>query len=498
MHHSVAQTILIAVHRRLVVFRETFLALLPRLLSPWGISVPSLAVSLLTVPVFGQTVGQKASGQLAPSKPTKHAIPPASVAGVYRDSEGNPVPDAAVLLMEGNRHSSGHINWQQHAASSTDENGAYQIDDTGDFLQIYKTDAYLAEIYHRLIILVKKPGYGVISHSAPLGRSIELPLPDEGVLSGVVTDTLGNPVPNATVKLLDRPGEGVLEAIKLFPVATDEQGRYVISGLPEVDFSNQSFKTGRTVWVVAATHGEYGYSSAVIERLPSSIHLQLKKVAAIEGRAVWNDGRPVSGAIVKLKLHRIDLEEGLTSDERILKMELQQVNGHAVTDASGSYSFTSVPLADYTISVYPTDTNYDGPPAFFAENDLRVDCETAQQTVRAADLLVSAGRLVRIQLVDSESRQPLEFSKPMAAAVHFNLKGNGNSGISYPQLQCSEAGVLEFRIPESAGELRIYLRELLGHLSLPSWRDSAPIPIPRLGEVESATILVPVTRYTRK
>jgi protocatechuate 3,4-dioxygenase beta subunit len=215
--------------------------------------------------------------------------PGASVTGTVVDARGRPLEGFAVTLA-----------LEQQApdydsdCDTTDASGRFALRD-------FKPGAY--------ILLAFQPGDSVerrvwrpveLREEAPL--EVELRLPEERTLSGVVVDGQGRPLPGAYVQAElapeDRPewlhyGGGCgLES--RFGVRVDEEGRFTLHGLTAPRYKLESWAYGHDL---SPKRSEGGHPLSVGLRVDTGavgVRLVMERRPHITGRLVGPDGAPVS------------------------------------------------------------------------------------------------------------------------------------------------------------------------------------------------------------
>ncbi|GEM_PF-1214739 len=180
-------------------------------------------------------------------------------------------------------------------------------------------------LYGRTQVTASAAGYSTevqtVSNSSTDGvTGVDFHLRGSRSLEGTVTDTKGDPISGATVILSVSLGSQSR--------TTTDTGRFVFEDLP---FGEQKI-------YIQVRHPEY--SLVEIERelgdeAPPPLEIKMQRAAALEGRVVDGQGRPVSGAEVALSL------------PDLIPRTLD------TTDLDGRFKIKSLPLGELVLTVSP-------------------------------------------------------------------------------------------------------------------------------------------------
>lgn len=242
-----------------------------------------------------------------------------SITGQITDTNGTPLGNATVSL----QGVSGHQ--RSHRQITTDANGDYTLSNVlaGDYVIRAADRGYLPNTSASFTIAAG-------DNTAP---TVQLTALVYGTVTGQVTDTSGNPLANAVVRL--HPASGAMlshQASRLLAV-TDANGNYTLNDVPAGDY------------VVAARDHRYQSSTSDTFTISAGDNtaptLQLSKLiyGSLAGQVTDTSGNPLANT--RIILRPATLPIGGTRH-----------NGpffFAVTDAQGNYSLSDVLAGDYVI-----------------------------------------------------------------------------------------------------------------------------------------------------
>lgn len=172
---------------------------------------------------------------------------------------------------------------------------------------------------------------------------------DTASISGVVTNTSGEPLPNSSVRVFLPEDSHILKVIA--QVYTDEHGAFTFSGLAARDYGVHAYgpsgseyigetwdnaRSWRTPTVIALAEGE----------ARTGIDLQLALGGVVRGVITDTAGVPVSGAFIRWQ--RMDP----------VPHSADQTEWSATTDESGAYEVRRVIPGTYTAMISITDGSY--------------------------------------------------------------------------------------------------------------------------------------------
>ena len=206
------------------------------------------------------------------------------------------------------------------------------------------------------------------------------PAPSEarGVVSGLVEDALGEPLPGADVRLVDRDERTIASA------RTGADGTFRIDGIPT---SHEHL----AVFATAAEHCGAGASVRLSGDPPhDEARVRLYGGGTIRGRVVGETGAPLAGSHVMASF-----------DAAARALQLHSAP-ETVTDADGRYELTNVPLGDVVVRALQPGLGYGHAAVWLrdeAEVDLVVEYRGVDLTVRVEGVEPSERADVSVRLL---------------------------------------------------------------------------------------------------
>ncbi|MEQ8767672.1 MAG: sigma-70 family RNA polymerase sigma factor [Planctomycetota bacterium] len=252
---------------------------------PLGDRSPSLNVCVCA-PGFAPQLFQ---GE-PPEERTYTLAPSFALVGRVRDRQGAPAADLSV-------HWSGELSWQMklELSAQTDAEGRFRIDGLPDLLAIRRSSSARVSTIH-----VERDGVPLVwqqvpPHSADSRReiAIDLFLPRDATLTGIVRRTDGSPVAAAEVLAHSGSGSGRSGYRR---TQADESGRFRIEGLPPG-------QTPVFAWADALAPGVV--RPELTEGDSKEVEIRCQPERRITGRVVDEAGRPVAGASVTTDIDRV-------------------------------------------------------------------------------------------------------------------------------------------------------------------------------------------------
>lgn len=231
-----------------------------------------------------------------------------SIQGTITDTNGAPLPGSFVELTD--------VNGVLVATITSDQNGEFLF-----------TDITVGQ----LNVKATAPDYGVSSIGVIVEpgemSTVELSLSQiTGTITGVVTDTDGNPISNATVTVADATNTSVATVI------TNADGSYTIPQLDPSEYTITASESSSGANVVSGTVTAGDESIVDITLIPLG--------GVVQGTILDIGGEVVVGATVELRS----------------VSPFGPVVSTVLTDSDGNYDFGTISNGTYTIVV--TATNY--------------------------------------------------------------------------------------------------------------------------------------------
>ena len=384
------------------------------------------------------------------------------IAGLCLDAAGEPLAGVEVLLLHQNRKSNVvPIKRVGHATTGADGRFRFEGVVANPESVELKPMAPIGELYY---VVTRREGHASRSLAQPLaevarrGANVAFRLGPAATLAGRVTDSTGNPVEGARVSVAVN-GSFDLGDQTMYAALTDADGRYAIRDLPQGDFAAQRRRQEQerlratqaegglysfvvVIGVATVTHPQYAIDKKPLESVPGELNFQLAPSAVVEGRLVHEKGKPLEGLGVQIQ------PDPLSPQSK----EVAPFARSASVDAAGRYRFDSLPAGDYYLRV---DGLYDS-------EFVSLSGQTAKAVVgepaTAADLVVSDGRVVRFQLVNAKTRDPLTFDEPVTGIAWYFLTGETPYGGSVTRgTEVNREGQFEYRIDNRAVRMMITL-----------------------------------------
>jgi beta-lactamase regulating signal transducer with metallopeptidase domain/5-hydroxyisourate hydrolase-like protein (transthyretin family) len=403
-------------------------------------------------------------GVLAPATsdyPMSQPGEPNVVAGLCLNAEGEPLAGVEVLLLH---RRSDFVPIKQVGRVTTGADGRFRFEKVvanPDPIELRRT-APIEELYH---VVTRREGYASRSLAQPpsetaiRGVNVAFRLRPAATLTGRVTDSAGSPVEGARVSVAVN-GSFDLGDQTMHAALTDAEGRYTIRDLPQGDFAAQRRRQEQerlqasqtegglfnaflaTVGEVTVTHPKHAIIKTPLDRVPGELDFRLAPSAVVEGRLVHEEGRPIEGLHVQIQPD--PLSESPNKGVAFARS--------AAVDASGHYRFESLPAGDYYLTIGGL---YDS--EVLSLSGQKVTAVVGQLTT-APDLVVSDGRVVRFQLINKKTKEPLTFDEPITAIAWYFLSGENPYGGSLTRdTQVSREGLFEYRIDKRAVRMGIDL-----------------------------------------
>lgn len=346
---------------------------------------------------------------------------PNTILGICVNEQGEPVADVDVQVYS---QRAGFLNSQPPtsiAKTKSNRQGVFRFDKVIDIEKVYPdgipgihTPSRNQQFYTSV---------GRVNGRVP-GRSSELaaPLAKRGqvvvwvmqeakTLRGRITDTVGNPIANATVKA----GVSALlmgqNDLQLGIATTNNNGEYAIDHLPAYDAASAARQRAEMIkknpilaqtmssepsQQLLVTHPDFAAKRVEIRSIPGETNAQLRPGSTIEGRVTFppedKPDAPVSGIVY---LQRDMPEQKLGELTAPFSLQVQSV----AIQPDGRYRFESLPDGTYHLSAKV---------AGYVTNGIENVVAPAGKTTTAANIKFTRGGLVRLQLLDDKTGEPLQ------------------------------------------------------------------------------------------
>ncbi|TWT42935.1 M56 family metallopeptidase [Botrimarina hoheduenensis] len=286
------------------------------------------------------------------------------------------------------------------------------------------------------------------------------------------------PAATLTVRVVDHEGRPVVGATVLSSsdafraddptLVTDENGVRVIENLAPGDdlglhqqavegieqFTQAWFEATRGVQRLAPArslivrHPDYAVASARIERVPCEQTIVVHPRTSISGRVLGVDGEPRAGYYIEAQCQRLLPRASLGADAFGMSRLGYETT---TTDDSGRYAFDSLPQGEYLIRARKSPSlDVEVSDELLPEGKL-VRAEDSSG-ITAPDLIATTGRLLRVQLIDDLTGEPVRPGRPMIAQLHNYPEPAGDdfSGYGFDRVPLAADGTFTCRGPQEA------------------------------------------------
>ncbi len=314
-----------------------------------------------------------------------------SVTGTVLSPDGQPVAGATVF--------GAWYFWQAPAGASRVEAETTSAED-GTFTLHIVGEGSPPDKYKQAVGALKD-GFGLgwtqVSVHEPAG--ITITLNEETVVTGVVKDEQGEPIPAAEIYVNDARGDDERDRIypgKRFKATTGDDGRFRIPRMP----------AGKVVDLFVNADGfvRQDFGNKPAEQI-HDVELTLLPAAVITGK-ITRDGQPVEGVYV--------ICEGL---------EFGHSRGGGVSDKDGIYVADSMPPGTYNVHISP---NTPGPAVHgrTAAAHRMVTCKVGEPAT-GIDFELVEGGLVTGAILDDATGQPVPRASVTAYASEADFPYSG-------------------------------------------------------------------------
>ena len=357
------------------------------------------------------------------------AMQPNTILGICLDEKGRPLEgvtvDVFIKKVRNQKQETKPI-----LSTTSNAKGEFRFDDVIDIAKEYPEGIPSLQFPSRnrkILALIGRttgrvPGFqnGFASSVAAQGEVKVWVMRPAQTLRGKITDLQGQPIEGAVVKA------GMFAAIggsyNINTATTDASGNYTIDDLAprnaelerrrraeqlknnsDLALRHSSADLNGTLLV---THPKFASKRATVDDIPGQVDVQLVQGSSITGRVRLPDEtidiKSLAGSIIHLQ--RVVPPPKIEKSQDFVSFSQHQVE-KTTLDESGHYRFSSLPAGTYHLNA-----DVDGWVTLGVEDVVVAKGET----VTAPEIRLTKGGLVRVQLVDDETGQPMQFEKPTA------------------------------------------------------------------------------------
>ncbi|MBX3424534.1 MAG: hypothetical protein KF688_02535 [Pirellulales bacterium] len=436
---------------------------------------------------------------------------PNVVAGLCIDDAGRPVAGVEVSLYLYSATVGGVDEGpsQRIAAATTGADGRYRFERVIDAATVYPDGVPPEHLQTPPIkltaMLARKPGRATAWDSQAAveilnqGHLRVTTMRPAATLRGRIVDQAGRPIAGAGVttnRFLRIPG------VSLAAATTDDQGRFEIqeiepydqeaerkkfadwvatlrAQLPPDDFQRLESTQAGEIYLpvqpgggpqfqplqVYVSHPRYVPAVATVARVPGEVEATLSPGGTITGRVVRPGAagdEPAAGCVVYVQPKPKPPAAGLGSAAAVARIELVPLSVNT-TDVAGIYRVDSLAAGEYVVAV-------DGGDDWVAAGLDGIVVKAGVSTA-APDVRLSKGGIVRVQLVDADTGEPLTFAKPRQGWLHATARDGRVLPLTNGVVEFTSAGV---------GRRRLAPGRYFVFAALPS---DGPTPWPQLTSI---------------
>lgn len=347
--------------------------------------------------------------------------------GTVLDYKADPVAGASVYLFELHyAYAEGRKLWKPLGEILTNTKGKFFLD-----VRVVDSSNIWVVAYKFGLAL----GYECVTHASTDIKFI-VRLDKPGILAGSVLDENKQPIANAKLRLCLSSGSAQSRDIsiptleKLFWTATDTQGRFSFTHIPEnstADFLIEA--PGKvTIWTFWKNDT---FAGRQFNTGREDIEIVLNTESRIEGRVI-----------------NADTGEGIPGVTLLARANKSLANYYSpyrtVSDQDGCFQIAGLPADDYSIQVAAP---YEKMPEWVCK-DSKVSVEPGQ-AVKNIEIPVVKGATIEVTIKNAKTDEPLE-----GAWVNISQKADfGRHSCYYKSVYSDKNGLVTFRVPP--GECRI-------------------------------------------
>ncbi|MFY1826579.1 carboxypeptidase regulatory-like domain-containing protein [Myxococcus fulvus] len=210
-----------------------------------------------------------------------------AVEGTLTDSRGQPVSGFTVLVAPLNG------NIADGFLSAPDTNTQGQFSRGGILPGRYRVQA------EQVALSVERKAWTVVEVKEGAVAKVDLRLPTEHALEGIIVDTSGHPIQGASIRVQPREpastdDEGQVLSEGAPPgVLSDAKGRFVLQGLRDMDHLVDAVLPGHELRPEHSTGGSPSEGEVLVGAEARQLRLVMKRHAHVRGRLVGPDGAPL-------------------------------------------------------------------------------------------------------------------------------------------------------------------------------------------------------------
>ncbi|GEN13428.1 Carboxypeptidase regulatory-like domain-containing protein [Myxococcus fulvus] len=292
-----------------------------------------------------------------------------AVEGTLTDSRGQPVPGFTVLVAPLNG------NIADDFLSAPDTNPQGQFSRGGILPGRYRVQA------EQVASSVKRKAWAVVEVKEGAVAKVDLRLPTEHALEGIIVDTSGHPIQGASIRAQPREPASTDDERQILSegeppgVLSDAKGRFVLQGLRDnMDHLVDAVLPGHELLPEHSTGGSPSKSEVLVGAEARQLRLVMKRLAHARGRLVGPDGAP-------LRKFQVDLNQMTSPDGSFSVPIHDEHREHFIFQAEGTLRVTRT-----------VDGGRDGPD------------------VDLGEIRLEAGREIRGVVRDARTGEPVSYA----------------------------------------------------------------------------------------
>lgn len=390
-----------------------------------------------------------------------------SFIGLCVDENGEPLANVEIELFS---KRIGAIRSQKSstlAKTQSDSEGQFAFESVINIAQDFPngiTDYRTPKRNERIVTAVgnrtgRVPGVFTTTASdlASRGETIVWVMQQSQTLRGRVTDSVGNPVSGARVRVGHAAAFNGANDFQIGTAVSDAEGRYRIDHLAAYNAAQEKARIDEMVeknpalaysmasgplQQVLVTHPSFAAKRISVQTIPGVVNAQLNPGSVIEGKVVLPAGEQstkLADGVVYLRRDMQETKPG-TSPVRY-SFQVQSIP----LDSQGGYRFESLPAGTYHLTA--------DIPGWVTTGVENIVARVAK-TITAPNIAMTRGGRVIVRLLDKKTGEVLRFDEPTPGWVnphripHAKVEGRTSSIVDF-----SGEGVAEVQL--APGEYRI-------------------------------------------